>query len=69
MNFKFRERERDAREREKNAPAVMSFQQRTETRARRGFTLDFTFYKDLIIMLMSLMFIADLYYIFIYIIK
>ncbi len=39
----------------------------TETRARRGFTINFTFFKVLIIMLMSLMFMADLCYIFIYI--
>ncbi len=40
-----------------------------ETRVSRGFTIDFTFYKALIIMRMSLMFMADLCYIFIYIIK
>ncbi len=32
-------------------------------RAWRGFTIDFTFYKVLIIMLVSLMFMADLCYI------
>ncbi len=47
--------------------AVMRFQQRTETPVRTGFTIDFTYYKVLIIMLMSLMFMADLCYIFIYI--
>ncbi len=46
---------------------MMRFQQRAETRARTGFTIDFTFYKVLIIMLMSLMFMTDLCYIFIYI--
>ncbi len=51
------------------APAVMRCQQRAETRARTGFTIDVTSYKVLIIMLMSLMFMADLCYIFIYIIK
>ncbi len=47
-----REREREgekcARER---APAVVRFQQHTETRTKRGFTIDFTSYKVLIIML------------------
>ncbi len=42
----------------------MRFQQRAETRVRTEFTIDFTFYKVLIIMLMSLMFMADLCYIF-----
>ncbi len=65
VNFKLRA---IARERER-APAVMRFQQRAETRARTGFTIDFTFYKVLIIILMSLMFMADVCYIFIYIIK
>ncbi len=55
------ERERE-RERETYEKAT-----KHETQARRGFTIDFTFYKVLIIM--SLMFMADLCYIFIYIIK
>ncbi len=38
---------------------MMRFQQRTETRARSGFTIDFTSYKVLIIKLISLMFMAD----------
>ncbi len=33
------------------SPAVMRFQKRTETRARRGFTIDFTSYEVLIITL------------------
>ncbi len=61
VNFKLRAIERE-RERE-------HFQQRIETRARRGFIIDFTSYNVLIIMLISLMFMADLCYIFIFIIK
>ncbi len=38
----------------------MRFLQRAETRVRTEFTIDFTFYEVLIIMLMSLMFMADL---------
>ncbi len=45
---------------------MMRFQQRTETRSRSGFTIDFKCYKVLIIRLISLMFMADLCYIFIY---
>ncbi len=55
MNFvtRYRERERE------RAPAVMCFQQHSETRVRMEFTIDFTSYKVLIIMhyiIMSLMF-------------
>ncbi len=53
------ERERDARERSR-CDALSTTH---DTRARRGFTIDFTFFKVLIIMLMSLMFMADLCYI------
>ncbi len=69
VNFKLRaierervrEREREMRARE-SAPAMMHFQQRTETRTRRGFIIDFPSYKVLIIVLMSLMFMSDLCY-------
>ncbi len=44
------EGERGERERER-APAVMCFQQRSETRVRTEFTIDFAFYKVLIIVL------------------
>ncbi len=69
-----REREREERERERERerelPPWCAFNiALTETRERRGFTIGFTFYKVLIIMLVSLMFMADLCYIFIYIIK
>ncbi len=45
-----REREMRVRKRE-SAPAVMRFQHRAETWVRTEFTIDFTFYKVLIIML------------------
>ncbi len=64
VNFKLRA---IARERESSHRDAL--QQHAESRARTGFTIDFTSYKVLIIMLMSLMFMADLCYIFIYIIK
>ncbi len=44
---------------------MMRFKQRAETQIRTGFTIDFTSYKVLIIMLVSLMFMADLCYILI----
>ncbi len=68
VNFKLRVIQRE-RERERECFSRGTLSALTETRARRGFTIDFTFYKVLIIMLMSLMFMANLCYIFIYIIK
>ncbi len=55
--------ERKLRERERERSRRDALSTTHETQARRGFTIDFTFYKVLIIMLMSLMFTADLYYI------
>ncbi len=62
VNYKLRDIARES-ERERTH-AMMCFQQRTKTWARTGFTIDFTFYKVRIIM-----FMADVCYIFIYIIK
>ncbi len=69
VNFKLcaimRKRER---ERESSCRDVLLTTHETQT--RRGFTIDFTFYKVIIIiMLMSLLFMTDLCYILIYIIK
>ncbi len=53
VNFKIRTiaRERVARERERSRRDALFKNTLTETRARRGFTIDFTFYKVLIIIL------------------
>ncbi len=46
VNFKLRSIARERELRERAHPAVMSFQQRTETQLRTGFTIDFTSYKS-----------------------